>query len=117
MTKQITEAKPFISLTGILMMFCQLIIQMLLDSQWTWDKRNNRSSYPCLISWQLPQILDINDQLATRIYNKRDDSHFVNIDLPHFDRNIPTTVAFRVTHTLRSSCQFIFRLFTPSSYY
>jgi hypothetical protein len=175
-------------------MFCQLIIEMLLDSQWTWDKEITEAathcliswqlptalfldnyplpyflkitycliswqlptalfldSYPlpyfltitycliswqlptalfldnyplpyfltityCLISWQLPQIVDINDQLATRIYNKRDNSHFVNINLPHLNRDIPTTSAFRVTHTLRRSCQFIFRLFTPSSY-
>jgi hypothetical protein len=62
---------------------------------------------------------DINCQLSTRLYHKRDDFNFAIINFPHLDSNNPITRIKFIFHSsscvIFELCQFVFRLTSPSS--
>jgi hypothetical protein len=88
LSKTIAETKVFlISLTGILIMFCQLIIQTLLTGFYQYTPKKleiKETTYTIPIA----SFLDINlklyspGQLSTILYDKRHDLKFVIIIFP-----------------------------------
>ena len=85
--KDLQKLKPLISYTGILMMFCQLVILTLLagfqeHTQMTWDKGNNRNSFLCHISWHLLQIWDQWSTFYQPLWQKTR-LQFGNYNFPH----------------------------------
>ena len=93
LSKTIAEAKAFlISLTGILIMFCQLIIQTLLTGFYQYTPKKleiKETTYTISISSFLGINLKLYSpgQLSTILYDKRHELKFVIIIFPQLDSN------------------------------
>lgn len=107
--------KNLVSHASILILCFSIIQILLMDSinihiypQSTWDKRDHRNSFVCLISClHIYLTVDINHQLSTILIAKDTISSLLTFS-PHLYSNTPTATMYVISN---STVQYLFRLF------